>query len=378
MAGDVPVKYVQLYANYDKSFVDKVRTLKVRTQDRTKNDVNYSIPCVFATPERAFAQIKSQIARRRGIQIEQIKTVPLPIASLTRVTQSIDLSRYVRHRFNRLYYVPSEDKYIGMDRPNPWDMVYQVDVWARTFEALDDLTTQINLWLRADEFYLTVNHPFPMNERIVLTQFQGMADNSRLNTGTEEKRTLRRTFTFVVHGWVVHPEIDADIVRQIIVDFYDNTDEFDPEFMERVVVTSTDEGVTPPDPVEPEPEDDTMGKITTTLYGLLIPGEVAADDSYGNFSVPAAATITGMSVAVLGRPPTGDDLVFELTLDGTRDSTRGITLPAGSRRRAVVFDDSLDVVAGNVLGVYCTQIGSGDPADWVEVRFDAEISVEIT
>jgi hypothetical protein len=362
MSEDVPKRYVQMFANYDKSMVQKVHSLQLRTQDAAKQDVYYGIPSVFATPERAFAQIRKQIARKRGLPEEKVTAFPLPIASIARLEQKLDLSRYVRFNFSRLTWIPNWQKYWGMVRPSPWDMIYQVDIWARHIHELDDLTTQLVLWLRADELYLTVDHPVPMGQRIVLTQFMGMTDSSGLDTGTEEKRTLRRTFSFVVHGWIVHDPTEVTLIDRIIIDLYDNIDELDPTWLERIVVPESEKG-------------NQMGSINTSLYGVLIVGVAEAGKTYGNFIVPATASITGMQVNCLGRVPTGSDLIFKLVVNGSVDDDRKLTLMDGEQKDSVIFGYPLSVMAGDVLSVYVSQVGSTEPGDWLEVRFDASLSV---
>lgn len=359
--GDVPSRAIQLYYNYDKSVVDKVHSLIHYTQDKNKKDVSYKVPCVFASPDRAFAQVKRQIARKTGRTEEDIKKVPLPMASISRISQNLDLTRYVRYRFNRLYNSPTEEKYIGMDRPSPWDLIYQIDIWTHTIADLDMLTAQIVQWMRADEFYLDVEHLFPMGPKIVLTQFRGMVENSKIDTGTEDKRTLRRSFTYVVHGWVSHPPIDAPIVKKIVVDFYDNTDALDPVFLEQIVVYEDE-------------EDAVMGQVTTTFDITLVPGDLTVGESYGSFSAPSAANIVGMQASVLGDPPSGDDIVLQLVVDGNVDTARYVTIPAGSSNNDVSFD-SLAVTAGQTLGVYCAGAGSGDPGSWIQVRVNVELEV---
>ena len=366
MANSVPTKYVQMWSNYDKAVVTKCHTLIHYAQDTTKNDVSYRIPCVFATPDRAFAQMRSQIARKRGIPIDDIKnlSIPLPIISLSRVTQKLDLSRYVRHIFNRLYTDPSTGTYLGMIRPQPWDMTYQVDVWARNIQDLDEIAAQIVLWLRADEFYLTVNHLIPMGERIVLTQLTDVADNSKMESG-EDKRTLRRTFTFVVHGWIVHEPREARIVRKIVTDIYDFTDEYDPVFLDQIVVTTG------------EAEDSIMGKVTTSLYGVMIVGEAQAGQFYGAFQVPASALITGMQVSILGKSPDGGNLRLMLAVGNTADTSRFITISEGDTKGAVTFGSALQVSAGDVLSVYCDSVGSVEPGSWIEVQYTAELNIVV-
>jgi len=359
--GTVPAPVVQMYYNYDRAFVDKVHSLIYYTQDSSKKDVQYNLPCVFATPDRAFAQIKKQIARKTDKKEEDIKKIPLPIASLSRITQSLDLTRYVKYKFNRLYHDPENEKYIGMDRPSPWDLTYQVDIWARTIADLDMLTSQIIQWMRADEFYLPVDHLFPMGTKIVLTQFQGMVENSKVNHGTEDKRTLRRTFTYVVHGWISHPPIDAPIVKKIVVDFYDNTDAYDPVFLEQIVIYENE-------------EDAVMGQVTTTFDVTLIPGELTVGESYGSFATPSLATIVGLQASILGDVAVGDDIELQLTIDGVVDSARKLVIAAGEVNNEASFD-SVSVNAGQILGVYCASAGSVDPGSWLQVRVNVQLEV---
>ena len=242
MANAVPKPYAQMYENYDRAFVDKVHSIQLTARDNSKNDVVYNLPCVFATPDRAFAQIRKQIARKKDMKEEDIKTIPLPLASLSRISLEIDLSRFIQNRRHRLYYDPKENTYVGMERPSPWNFTYQVDVWARTLIELDLITTQMILWLRADEFYLTVQHQIPMGERIVLTLFKGLTEHPWQDPNDEKKRSLRRTLTFVVHGWIVPPQIDAPIIYSVITNIYDDTDI--PEVLLDQVVVTTDD-VTP-------------------------------------------------------------------------------------------------------------------------------------
>jgi len=376
MSGNVPHRYVQMYSNYDHSFADKCHSLIHYAQDTTKNDVEYRIPCVFATPDRAFAQMRSQIARKRNIDIEVVKniSIPLPIISLSRITQKLDLSRYVRHVFNKLYYNAKEDVYLGMVRPQPWDMQYQVDVWARNIQDLDDITSQIVLWLRADEMYLTVGHPIPMGERIVLTQLTDVADNSKLESG-EEKRTLRRTFTFVVHGWIVHEPREAHIVRKVITGIYDFTDEYDPVYLDQVIVTTP--VVTPSTGVVVDGEVDVMGKVTTSLYGVMIVGEAQQGQFYGAFQVPVTALITGMQANILGKAPDGNNLRLMLSVANVADTSRFVTIAEGDTKNAITFGSARRVMAGDVLSVYCDTVGSLEAGSWVEVQYTAELDIVV-
>jgi hypothetical protein len=118
-----------------------------------------------------------------------------------------------------------------------------------------------------------------------------------------------------------------------------------------------------------------MGSINTSLYGVLIVGVAEAGKTYGNFIVPATASITGMQVNCLGRVPTGSDLIFKLVVNGSVDDDRKLTLMDGEQKDSVIFGYPLSVMAGDVLSVYVSQVGSTEPGDWLEVRFDASLSV---
>jgi len=69
-------------------------------------------------------------------------------------------------------------------------------------------------------------------------------DISKVDQNDETKRILRRTFTFIVHGWIVHQPAEAPIIRMVIVDFYDDTD-LPEAFLERVTVTTGTGSVIP-------------------------------------------------------------------------------------------------------------------------------------
>jgi hypothetical protein len=204
-----------------------------------------------------------------------------------------------------------------------------------------------------------------------------VVDISKVDTGTDEKRLLRRVFTFVVHGWIIHEPYEVSIIRKVITDIYDEN--YLPElFLDRITVTTGTQVVVPPEPSVPVlPEDETLGKVYTTLYGLLIVGDATAGENYGAFQIPASSKITGMSVTVLGNAPTGNNLELQFRLNGNVDATKHVVVQAGQKTSSVIFGSSVDVVAGDVLSVHCVSTGSIEIGNWIEIRFAATLNVSI-
>lgn len=222
----VAKRYVQLYDNYDKAFVDQVRTLKYWGTDDAGEEFCAPLPVVFATPERAFAQIRSQIARRRGRSTPedaQIQTIPLPFASLSRTSEQMNMDRWVTADWHRAGYDSKTRRYARLQKPASWDLTYDLDIWTRNLFTLNDFTTQIVAWLTGDWFTFRVDHPAPVRWRNITVHMKGMTDNSKLDPANEEERKLRRTFTFVVEGWVMGPVRSVGLVDSVhthVIDDY--------------------------------------------------------------------------------------------------------------------------------------------------------------
>ena len=87
--------YVAIYDNYDKTFIDWCGTLK-RTEQ--------SLPRVFATPERAFAQMEKKLQLRMDqMNKEAPVVIPLPFMSIARTTK-YDPSRFSNHPVRKWQY----------------------------------------------------------------------------------------------------------------------------------------------------------------------------------------------------------------------------------------------------------------------------------
>lgn len=361
-ANKVPTRRVQVFYNYDRAMVDQLRT-NIFHYTHT-SDAPIPVPCVFATPQRAFAQIAKQIARKSGLREptpEMLKNVPLPMMSINRGAETLDNKRYIRYRNPRVLEDASEGKLMGVIYPQPIEIPYDLSVWARTGDELASINEQIIQMLRFNEMWLTVQHPLPVSDRRVHVQLMAQIDGSDIDPGDGRQRTLRRSYSFVAHGWLCYAPFETYRIEQVIVDFYD-WDET--ERLDRLVVPTpsleTGEGAK---------------EMNISVSGALIVGEAQVDETYGYYQVKAEMWITGMQVACGGRPPTGTDLKLQFVLNDTPNTDLELVLDAGTSLAEVTFGTAVHVQAGDTLGVKCTQVGSGDPGDWLEVQFDATVKI---
>lgn len=369
--GSVPTIRTQVFYNYDKAVVDffhdHVKQLNYVTGHRSV------IPCVFATPQRAFAQVARQIARKRGaaqVTDADIKNVPLPFMSLSRVDEKYDPTRYVRYNFSPALYEPATGNHYGTRSPAPYDFTYQLEVWSRTIDEMDDASNQIRQQLRADEMWLTVNHPPPYGDISVLSLFQGQIEHSEMDPRSKDERVVRRSYTFVLKGWVCYEMTVSSIVERVIVDFYGDVEGSD--HLDQVVVSQGDQ---PEQEEEASPETNNEQRMNTTIFCGLIVGEALVGETYGGFTVPAPMTINGLQAHVGGRAPSGDALELQLVLNGTTMPTYKVRVSDGSSKAAAIFGSPISVVAGDVVKVICTNVGSTDPGDWVEVQVDVTVRI---
>lgn len=381
MSNAVPRLQTQVFYNYDKAIVSYLHD-NVKGYDYSRG-TRVPILCVFASPQRAFAQAARQIARRRGASQksdEDIRNVPLPIMSLSRVDEKFDPTRYVKWSWGRAQYQPDEDKWFGARFPQPYNFTYQLDVWTRTIEELDDISNQLRLLLRADEMWLSVDHPDPYKTQRVLVLHTGQAENSEVDPRNADERLLRRSFTYVVHGWLCYPRDVTYIIEQIIVDFYG--DDAMTEFLDRVVVT----GGTPEGSYE-DPgsglipgEDGTVvyshrQYMSTSLFCGQVVGEAVVGVEYGSLRVPSRMQIVGMQVTVGGRTPAGGYLEFQLVRNGIVIPDYYIRVNEGLSKAVSVFAAPLPVIENDVLSAKCTSVGSEVPGDWAGIQFNATIEM---
>ena len=71
--------------------------------------------------------------------------------------------------------------------------------------------------------YIEVDHPFPMDAKIILAR---LTESRQLPIveNPNEQRTLRRENTITMDGWIIRAPIEVGIVESIDIDIYDSDD----------------------------------------------------------------------------------------------------------------------------------------------------------
>ena len=228
----MPVKHYSQEHNYDKAVIDWVHSAQYNKRP---------LPCCFASPERAFAQMQRLLEERRV----GAKTIPLPFASVHRIADMYDPLRFNNTYQERVAANADFTTWYGMERPLPFTFTYQIDLWARLIHDLNDLTTQFLLRHRADELYLTVDHPvIPTPDLkdgprrlIVLTLYRGANESSEVEPGTDQ-RVIRKSLTYDVFGWRCFEPDEIPSVITVITDIVESDDLVtDGDLLSRTTVT---------------------------------------------------------------------------------------------------------------------------------------------
>ena len=209
----------QLYANYDKAVVDFIHN---NLKWPPVLDLQKPLLCVFATPERAFAQVEKRLPEiSDGVQ----KKYPLVFCSIDRLSDDYDPERDSRAGLRRFGLTEDRSKYYNMSWPLPVTLLYQVTIWSRQLRDLDGLATQLRmLFTRPGAMsYIEVDHPFPMCKRIVPIR---EAESRRLPMieAADQQRVLRREVSLELTGWLIRAPEEVGIVEKVTTEIYDSDD----------------------------------------------------------------------------------------------------------------------------------------------------------
>lgn len=201
--------FTQVFSNYGRAVIAWTRALRWR---------NRPVFCVFATPERAFSQAQRIVD---DANTHSPKVLPLLFASVEHTGIKFDPSRFVEAQEPARYSNAAVTRYYGYRRPNPYTFNYSVNVWARNRFDLDWIFQQVATGMRHQEFYLSVDHPFPMGTKKCLSRLTEVRDLPIVDD-PESQRKLRRVFVLEVGGWMQYPTAEYGIVEQVIADLYDS------------------------------------------------------------------------------------------------------------------------------------------------------------
>lgn len=212
---------VQPYRGADKAVVDLIHQgLKY-----PPNKDAQPLMCVFAVPERAFAQIWKRLGQPEDSQ----KVIPLPFASIDRTDVVHDPNRERPAVLKRMGSLWDKDKgeeiFYEMAWPIPVNVTYQVTFWARLLRDLDDLVLQLRMLfdVPGQGKYLSVEFPFPMDTRIVWTHINEVRRLPLVET-SEKQRSLRSVVELEMSGWLAKPSRFYKRVENIEIELRDSPD----------------------------------------------------------------------------------------------------------------------------------------------------------
>jgi len=212
-------RVVQQY-NYDKAVVDWLGNIEHRGKPVRR---------VFATPERWRALVARRIEEEKGLPEGSVSlsTIPLPVISISLIGLAFIPERFHKVKLRRTHITGAdtrEQKYLGYWHPYPLRRTYQFDFWAKDIATLNHLTEQLLMQFEHNVTYLTVDHPYLLGVREVLTRLRGVGVDTSGLQSQEGQRSLRRTFTVDVDGWLAYPPEEVGIVLKVTTEILESDD----------------------------------------------------------------------------------------------------------------------------------------------------------
>ncbi len=213
---------VQVYSNYDRVIANYLSGLVYHRETEKPR----TMLIVFATPERAFARVKEKVSDNKK---KAQSVIPYPFVTIDRVSTLLDQDRFIQVKFRRELEGTNRKTnllaYLGMQRPLPINITYEVSVWTRQLMDQDDTTNQ--LMLRFSPYninYFFVPHELPMGERLVSLFYNGYDDATSNKEPGRDQRVLRRVHRLMVRGWLTYTPEVFGAIEKITVDIHE-TDE---------------------------------------------------------------------------------------------------------------------------------------------------------
>jgi hypothetical protein len=171
--------------------------------------LSHTLPVVFATPDRAFAQVFILIDHIR--QSLGLSPVPQDITrrflALPMVSFGLNSVTAKREWFvlgMKTFKVFTEDGLVYL-YPVPHTIDYTVSIWTRTKQVLYRLYERVLLQFRHNVMYFKVDYrPFhpELKDLLVSIELTSSAERSELEPGVGRDRILRLDMSFVVTGYL--------------------------------------------------------------------------------------------------------------------------------------------------------------------------------
>lgn len=169
------------------------------------------------SPLRAFGAF-NEILKNNKVPdaIKNDRFVPLPFMSFDRLDPIYDQSRFSRADVRKLAYSPDGNKSATGRRPNPFNIPYQVEIWAeKESDGLFLWEAMLRRW-RGPKASIVVNHGTPWGDWKVWMDVPRMRDTS-VKESEKKDREIRYTVDLVVEGFLSFPVDWVPTVRRVSV-----------------------------------------------------------------------------------------------------------------------------------------------------------------
>jgi hypothetical protein len=194
---------------------------------------NKPVPIVFATPDRAFSEMRILLNRSRGdtgIALTKDQNIPLPFLSLSEA----GLEEYDGTRDNagtiRGYCVDEGlTKGLNVDFPTPVNLPFNLEFWCESKNQLRNFMRQIRRLFKLEVTYVEIDftssrwefegEPVPpevilLGNRQVALKKSTWTDASNLEPG-ESKREIRASLALVLTAWMARGFTEVPLAREI-------------------------------------------------------------------------------------------------------------------------------------------------------------------
>lgn len=182
------------------------------------------VPIFLATAERPYAVQLAEIVREG--RVFPPGALPLPAMALTFLEMTPDPARQHSFYFRNLAYTDDKNDVWQALYPKPFNYLFQLDIRSKF---------QTEIWrlceLHSNKFYTDLATlpaidmgPFGLQEHVVI-QTSGARDASELDPGDDRERSLRKTYTLTVYGWLVSDAWRRRTMRSVTLSLQDAVDD---------------------------------------------------------------------------------------------------------------------------------------------------------
>jgi len=206
------------------------------------------IPVVYAGPDRAHAEIRRWLSKKRNLPLEKSKNsnIPYPFCNVFVEWPEFDATRFSPHRIRGIQMDEDSGVAKSMKFPKPLTSGIQADFWCQTIRQAELINVQLLLQFHDDEALVHVDFADPRwygptglpehmkilgDTKFWLKMTSALSDNSDLETKGKD-REIRMTFSGEARFYIPHVPYLHKIAKTLNIDIVDDTDARAPETLD--------------------------------------------------------------------------------------------------------------------------------------------------